>query len=108
MSYISFAAIIIVVILLIWTLVLNYQDRKRGRLPRRKRLSDLRKRIDALPEKTEEDRTKKDSMYRELSLELLEGIYTELDDIKSTINKKSNTDKKPTKAKKKAKKSKKK
>jgi len=101
MSYISFIGIVLVVILVIWSLVLNYQERRKGKLPKRSKLSQLRKKIDSLPEKTDEDRIKKEALYRELSLELLENIYGELEDIKVAISKK---DKKETSAGKKSKK----
>jgi len=97
MSYISFIGIILVVILVIWSLVLNYQERKKGKLPKRSRLSQLRKKIDALPEKTDEDMAKKEKLYRELSLELLENIYGELEDIKTAISKKEKKEASPRK-----------
>ena len=71
-----------------------------------KRLSQLRRKVEALPEKTEEERAKKDALFRELSFEYFENILSGIDSIKMTAPKKQDkkTDKKPKKAKKTSKK----
>ena len=105
-SYISFFAILLVVILLIWSLVLTYKDKKARTKSAAKRLSQLRRKVEALPEKTEEERAKKDALFRELSFEYFENILSGIDSIKMTAPKKQDkkTDKKPKKAKKTSKK----
>jgi hypothetical protein len=48
----------------------------------------LRKKIEALPEKTEEEKLKKDALFRELSFEYFENILSGIDSIKSSGTKK--------------------
>jgi hypothetical protein len=105
-SYISFFAIILVVILLIWSLVLTYKDKKARSASAARRLGQLRKKIEALPEKTDEDKAKKDALFRELSFEYFENILNGIDSMKSAHPK--NPDKKAEKKTKKAKKTRKK
>lgn len=96
-SYISLFAILLVVVLLIWSLVLTYKDKKRRTVTAAKRLAQLRRKIEALPEKTDEEKAKKDALFRELSFEYFENILGGIDSIKSTSSKK--TDKKTEKKK---------
>ncbi|UCC78797.1 MAG: hypothetical protein JSW64_11005 [Candidatus Zixiibacteriota bacterium] len=105
-SYISFFAILLVVILLIWSLALTYKDKKARMMSAAKRLSQLRKKIEALPEKTDEEKAKKDALFRELSFEYFENILTGVDSIRTAGSQKSEKkkDKKPKKAKKSSKK----
>lgn len=81
-SYVSLIALIIVVMLLIWSLILAHRDRSR-KITVRGRLASLRKKIESLPDDTEENRAKKDSLYRELSLEYLENILAGIEKQKS-------------------------
>ncbi len=101
-SYISFFAILLVVILLIWSLVLTYKDKKARTMSAAKRLSQLRRKIEALPEKTDEEKAKKDALFRELSFEYYENILAGVDSIKTAASGKSEKkkDKKPQKVKK--------
>ncbi len=105
-SYISFFAILFVVILLIWSLALTYKDKKARSLSAAKRLSQLRRKIENLPEKTDEEKTKKDALFRELSFEYFENILAGIDSVKISAAKKpeKKKDKKPKKAKKSSKK----
>jgi hypothetical protein len=105
-SYISFFAILIVVILLIWSLVLTYKDKRTRSITAARRLSQLRRKIEALPEKTDEERAKKEALFRELSFEYFENILAGIDSVKSSASKKQEKkkEKKPKKAKKSSKK----
>ena len=105
-SYFTFFAILVVVILLIWSLVLTYKDKKARSVSAAKRLAQLRKKIEALPEKTDEERAKKDALFRELSFEYFENILSGVDSIKTSASKKP--DKKASKPSGKTKKSSKK
>jgi len=69
-------------------------------------LAQLRKKIESLPEKTEEERAKKDALFRELSFEYFENILGGIDSIKNTTTKKPDKkkEKKPKKPKKRSKK----
>jgi hypothetical protein len=101
-SYISFFAILLVVILLIWSLVLTYKDKKARTRSAAKRLSQLRRKVESLPEKTEEEKAKKDALFRELSFEYFENILTGIDSLKTSATKKpvKKADKKSKKPKK--------
>lgn len=105
-SYISLFAILLVVILLIWSLVLTYKDKRRRTITAAKRLAQLRRKIEALPENTDEEKAKKDALFRELSFEYFENILGGIDSIKSSSTKKpeKKEEKKPKKQKKRAKK----
>jgi hypothetical protein len=106
MSYITFFAILVVVIILIWSLVLTYKDKKTRTMSAARRLSQLRRKVEALPEKTDEERAKKDALFRELSFEYFENILGGIDSIKnpSVKNKQNKKDKKAKKSKKSSKK----
>ena len=67
-----------------------------------KRLLQLRKKIEALPEKTDEEKAKKDALFRELSFEYFENILAGIDSIKTAPSAKSEKkkDKKTKKTKK--------
>ena len=69
-NYLSFAALILVVILLVWSLMLTHRERTR-KLTIRGRLANLRKKIEALPDDTDENKAKKETFYRELTLSTL-------------------------------------
>ncbi len=85
-TYISFIAIIIVVILLIWTLILNYQERKSRNVTLRNRLAQLRRKIDSLPHGSEDDKIKKDNLYRELFFEYFEHILANIEDLRKSLS----------------------
>jgi type VI protein secretion system component VasK len=106
MSNISFFAILLVVVLLVWSLVLTYKDKRARMVSAAKRLTQLRKKIEALPEKTDEERAKKDALFRELSFEYFENILNGIDSIKTLSSKKSGegTEKRSGKSKKSSKK----
>ncbi len=104
-SYISLFAILLVVALLIWSLVLTYQDKKSRKLSAGKKLSQLRKKIDSLPEKTDEEKSKKDALYKELSFEYFENILGAIESMKTSSDKKPKKSKKPEKKPRKSKKS---
>ena len=72
-SYLSFIALILVVILLIWSLILTRRERAK-KVTAKSRLARLRRKIEALPEDTDENRSKKESLYTELTLEYLDNI----------------------------------
>lgn len=105
-SYVSLFAILLVVVLLIWSLVLTYKDKKRRTVTAAKRLAQLRRKIEALPEKTDEEKSRKNAMFRELSFEYFENILGGIDTIKGSTEKKpeKKKEKKPAKVKKRAKK----
>lgn len=105
-SYVSLFAILLVVVLLIWSLVLTYKDKKRRTVTAAKRLAQLRRKIEALPEKTDEEKARKEAMFRELSFEYFENILGGIDTIKGSTEKKpeKKKEKKPAKVKKRAKK----
>ena len=109
-SYISLFAILLVVALLIWSLVLTYQDKKSRKLSVGKKLSQLRRKIDSLPGESDEEKAKKDALYRELSFEYFENILGGLESMKSASDNKpkqvktKKADKKPRNPKKTSKK----
>jgi len=103
-EYISLFAILLVVILLIWSLVLTYKDKRRRTVTAARRLAQLRRKIEALPEKTDEEKAKKDALFRELSFEYFENILGGIDSIKNSAADKSKKEKKQKKPKKKGKK----
>ena len=102
MSNVSFFAILLVVILLIWSLVLTYKDKKARSISAAKRLLRLREKIEALPDKTDEEKAKKEALFRELSFEYYDNILAGIDSIKIFASKKQ--DKKKEKQSKKTKK----
>jgi hypothetical protein len=82
-SYLSFAALILVIILLVWSLILTHRE-KAKKVTARSRLSRLKSKVDALPERSDEDRQKKDQLFRELILEYLDSILGEVERVKGT------------------------
>jgi len=83
-SYVSFAALLLVVVLLLWTLILSYRERSR-KITAKGRLSALRKKIDSLSDATDEDKAKKETLYRELILEYLENILGNIEQMRVPV-----------------------
>jgi hypothetical protein len=98
-SYLSFIALILVVILLIWSLILTRRERAK-KVTAKSRLARLRGKIEALPEKTDEDRSKKESLYRELTLEYLDSILGGVEKLRAGPSDRKEARKKKTKKKK--------
>ncbi len=96
-SYLSFIALILVVILLIWSLILTRRERAK-KVTAKSRLARLRNKIEALPEDTDEERLKKDSLYRELTVEYLDNILGGVEKLSARPSEKK--EKKKTKKKK--------
>ena len=92
-NYLSFIALVLVVILLIWSLLLTHREKTR-KLTIRGRLASLRKKIEALPDNTDENKSKKETLYRELTLEYLENIMGEVEQLKSAKAEKTKLEKK--------------
>ena len=86
-SYLSFAALILVVILLVWSLILSRREKAR-KITVRSRLSRLRNRVETLPEKSDDDRQKKEQLFRELMLEYLDSILGEVERFRGAGEKK--------------------
>lgn len=97
-NYLSFFALILVVILLAWSLMLTHREKVR-KSTLRGRLANLRKKIEALPDDTDENKTKKETLYRELSLEYLENILGEVEGLKAAKAAKSEKPKQDKKSK---------
>ena len=97
-SYLSFIALILVVILLIWSLVLTRRERVK-KVTARSRLAGLRGKIDALPDKTDEDKLKKESLYRELTLEYLDNILGGVERLRTAPSEKKKSRRKKAKKK---------
>ncbi len=92
-DYLSFVALVIVVILLAWSLLLAHREKSR-KLTIRGRLAGLRKKIDDLPDNSDEDRAKKEILYRELILEYLGNILGEVELLRTVKAEKSKGEKK--------------
>ena len=60
-TYFSFIALILVVILMIWSLILTRRERAK-KVTAKSRLARLRNKIEALPEDTDEERSKKERL----------------------------------------------
>ena len=99
-SYFSLAALILVVILLAWSLALSHREKTR-KITAKGRLATLRKKIESLPDETEEDKSKKEALYRELTLEYLENILGGIEQLRSSAREKSAAGKKAKSEKKK-------
>ena len=84
-SYFSLVALILVLILLTWAIILMYQERTR-KVTARSRLAGLRKKVEALPEETEEEKTKKTLLHRELYLEYLDNILGEIEKVQTGLS----------------------
>lgn len=95
-SYFSLVALILVLILLTWAIILMYQERLSKRTAR-SRLADLRKKVEALPEETDEEKTRKNQLHRELNLEYLDNILGEIEKIQTALAKKAQEAKKTKK-----------
>lgn len=89
----SFVALILVVILLIWSLALAYKERSR-KVTIRGRLAALRRKVESLPDGTDEEKSKKEILYRELFLEYLENILGEVESLKTKAGSKPDSAKK--------------
>jgi uncharacterized protein HemX len=87
-SYFSLVALILVLILLTWAIILMYEQRAR-KLTARSRLAQLRKKIEELPESTDEEKTRKELLHKELNFEYLENILGEIEKVQVTLAKKS-------------------
>ncbi len=98
-SYLSFVALILVVILLIWSLILTRRERAK-KVTAKSRLARLRSKIETLPEDTDEERLKKDSLYRELTVEYLDNILGGVEKLSARPSEKKEPRKKKTKKKK--------
>jgi hypothetical protein len=92
-SYFSLVALILVLVLLTWAIILMYQEKTR-RVTARSRLAELRKKVEALPEETDEEKSKKDMLHRELYLEYLDNILGEVEKVRSGLTKKARNSKK--------------
>lgn len=95
-SYLVFGALVVVVILLVWALILINQERHR-KVTARSRLANLRKKVEEMPEATEEDREKKELLHRELYLEYFDNILGEIEKIQIQLSKKTQDAKKSKK-----------
>jgi hypothetical protein len=87
-SYFSLVALILVLILLTWAIILMYQERTR-RVTARSRLAELRKKVEALPEETDDEKSKKMMLHRELYLEYLDSILGEVEKVRVGLTKKA-------------------
>jgi hypothetical protein len=85
-SYFSLVALILVLILLTWAIILMYEQRSR-KMTSRSRLADLRKKVEALPEESDDDKDKKDQYRRELYLEYFDNILGEIEKVQGTLSK---------------------
>ena len=88
MSYFSSITLIVVVILLAWSLILTYKERAR-KTTSRSRLAKLRRKVEALPEETDEERSAKETLHRELYLEYFDNILGEIEKMQATLAKKT-------------------
>ncbi len=95
-SYLVFGALVVVVILLVWALILINQERHR-KVTARSRLAVLRKKVEELPEATEEEKEKKETLHRELYLEYFDNILGEIEKIQNQLSKKVQESKKAKK-----------
>jgi hypothetical protein len=98
-SYFSSAALVLVIILLIWSLILAYNERSR-KITARSRLAELRKKVEALPETTDDEKLRKELLHRELYLEYFDNILGEIEKVQVNLAKKSQADKKSKRGKK--------
>jgi hypothetical protein len=85
-SYFSLVALILVLILLTWAVILMYEQKTR-KTTARSRLAELRKKIEALPEATDEEKVKKEALYKELHLEYLDNILGEMEKMQAGLAK---------------------
>jgi hypothetical protein len=85
-SYFSMIALILVLIMLTWAIILMYEQRRR-KVTSRSRLAELRKKVEALPEDSEDNRTKKEQYRRELYLEYFDNILGEIEKVQGSIAK---------------------
>ena len=98
-SYFSSAALVLVIILLVWSLILAYKEKSR-KVTARSRLADLKKKVEALPDTTDDEKTRKELMHRELYLEYFDNILGEIEKAQLNLAKLSKSDKKSKKGKK--------
>jgi len=92
-SYFSLVALILVLILLTWAIILMYEQKSR-RVTARSRLAELRKKVEALPEETDEEKTRKEALNKELNLEYLDNILGEIEKMQAKLAKKAHDSKK--------------
>ena len=92
-SYFSLVALILVLILLTWAIILMYEQKSR-RVTARSRLAELRKKVEALPEETDEEKTRKEALNKELNLEYLDNILGEIEKMQAKLAKKARDSKK--------------
>jgi biopolymer transport protein ExbB/TolQ len=86
-SYFSMIALILVLILLVWAIILMYDQRAR-KVTARSRLAQLRKKIEDLPESSDEEKNKKELLHKELNFEYLDNILGEIEKIQIILAKK--------------------
>ena len=98
-SYFSSAALVLVIILLIWSLILAYKERSR-KITARSRLAELKKKVEALPETTDDEKVRKELMHRELYLEYFDNILGEIEKVQVNLTKRLQADKKSKRGKK--------
>jgi hypothetical protein len=85
-SYFSAIALFLVIVLLVWSLMLMVKADKK--IPLRNRLKKLKTKVESLPETTPEEKANKDAYYRELSVEYLDAILSEIGNLKQKETKK--------------------
>ena len=98
-SYVSLFALILVVVLLVWSLILTHREKAR-KMTVRGRLAALRRKIEALPDDSEEDKSRKKALYDELTLEYLENILGGIEQLRIAPKEKGKAAKKARKKKK--------
>jgi hypothetical protein len=64
-------------------------DQRTRKLTARSRLAQLRKKIEELPEATDEEKGKKEILKKELNFEYLDNILGEIEKMQVTLAKKS-------------------
>jgi len=87
-SYFSLVALILVLILLTWAIILMYEQRTR-KITSRSRLAELRKKVESLPDSTDEEKSKKEDFHKELNFEYLDNILGEVEKIQVSLARRS-------------------
>jgi len=85
-SYFSLIALILVLIMLTWAIILMY-DQRRRKTTSRSRLGELRKKVESLPENSDDEKIKKEQYRRELYLEYFDNILGEIEKMQGSIAK---------------------
>jgi hypothetical protein len=70
-----------------------YEQRSR-KTTARSRLAKLREKVESFPESTEEEKTKKESLHKELNFEYLDNILGEIEKVHVVLGKKTQEAKK--------------